>query len=256
MPSPSPLSTGPIAPNSRRIDRYKPLNRSLKCECSEVCFATFCMRVLRLCARHVIRNIVSPGCLIPKAARRGAISNSAPPRAAWKTRFVRKIQFRLIRSHIVRCIDRIQYCNTSLSCLLHCKSNSNWIASQSRKFVQIEGCRTSLSYSGGRIECRSKGGSIFVLEPRAICKYCRLKCDLCFWSICVEYNKIIPARGASNCLIPVRSSVFVEITAGLVRSYCPCLHFTAFSRTYGFLPSPSSHFHILPKWKTPPSKWK
>jgi len=82
MLSPPPLATSPIAPNSRRIDRYKPLNRSLKCECSKVCFATFCMRVLRLCARHVIRNIVSPRCLIPKATRRGAISNSAPPGAA------------------------------------------------------------------------------------------------------------------------------------------------------------------------------
>ena len=82
MLSPPLLVTSLIAPNSRRIDRYKPLNCSLKCKCSEVCFATFCMRVLRLCARHVIRNIVSPRCLIPKATRRGAISNSAPPGAA------------------------------------------------------------------------------------------------------------------------------------------------------------------------------
>ena len=82
MPSPPLLATSLIAPNSRQIDRYKPLNRSLKCECSKVCFATFCMRVLRLCARHMIRNIVSLRCLIPKAARRGAISNFAPPGAA------------------------------------------------------------------------------------------------------------------------------------------------------------------------------
>ena len=70
--------------------------------------------------------------------------------------------------------------------------------------------------------------------------------------ICVEYKKIVPARGASNCLILVRSSVFVKITARLVRLYYPCLHFTTFSRIYSFLPSPSSHFHILLKWKTPP----
>jgi hypothetical protein len=82
MPSPPSLATSPIAPNSRRIDRYKPFNRSLKCECSEVCFATFCMRVLRLCARHVIRNIVSPRCLILKATRRGAIFDFASPGSA------------------------------------------------------------------------------------------------------------------------------------------------------------------------------
>jgi len=62
--------------------------------------------------------------------------------------------------------------------------------------------------------------------------------------ICVEYKKIVPARGASNCLIPVQSSVFVKIIARLVYLYRPYSHFTAFSRIYSFLPSPSSHFHI------------
>jgi len=43
MLSPSPLSTSPIAPNSRRIDRYKTRNRSLKCKYRQVkcVFATF-----------------------------------------------------------------------------------------------------------------------------------------------------------------------------------------------------------------------
>jgi hypothetical protein len=82
MLSPLLLITSQIALNSRQIDRYKPLNCSLKCECSKVYFATFCIRVLQLYARYIIRNIISLKCLIPKATRRGAISNFAPLRAA------------------------------------------------------------------------------------------------------------------------------------------------------------------------------